>query len=151
MKNGKNLSRVDALTQKLTDAGIEGKIWSGRNRLRIYLTLPTSWLVPEGFGGPLSGIEAYIEYDTPERIRKAREPWDGHGELGRGSRLQIKVRTGRAVVDDFQMSDDLRKRMQNLMEENGLLKPRGTNQTTIPQEAEIRTGKVNAPGKSMII
>ena len=113
-------SRVETLARQLKKAGIEADIWHNYGRMRVYLTLPREWLVPEGWSSPVAGVRGYLEFLSKEDIERALEPHGGKTELTTGTSLKIIVNTGRGETPDAVMKKDLEKCIQELMIDCGI-------------------------------
>ncbi len=130
-RNGVSPSRVETLASKFEEAGIETDIWQNYGRMRVYLTLPREWLVPEGWSCPVAGVRSYLEYLSKEDIEMALKPHDGQTKLTTGTSLKIIVNTGRGEKPDAVMKKDIEQRMKELQFDCGIETPKGDKQIAI--------------------
>ncbi len=119
-KPEKSLSRIETLSNKLEEAGIETDIWQGNNRLRNYLTLPPEWINHDDW--PMVRIQSYFDYNTREDMEQARQPHDGSMFDQEFERLKIFVNSGRSDINQV-IGNGLKTRIREAMISQGLLEP----------------------------
>ena len=119
-KAGQPVSRVEALSLQLKEAGLSNRIWpnpSRPDRVRIYLTLPTKWLEP-GAGHPKPRVNAYLEYGVSPIGKAADEPYDGSPHVGNDALPRMTTEGG-----SRDRNHDLMGKLGDFLVKEGLISP----------------------------
>lgn len=119
-KAGQPVSRVEALSLQLKEAGLSNRIWSNPSRpdrVRVYLTLPATWLEP-GAGHPKPRVNAYLEYGVSPIGKAADEPYDGSPHVGNDALPRITTEGG-----SRDRNLDLMGKLGDVLVKKGIISP----------------------------
>lgn len=143
-KAGKPVSRVQALSIMLKEAGIRNNIWpnpSNLDKVRIYLTLPDKLLEPEA-GHPKPRVNVYLEYGASPIGKAANEPYDGSPHPGNDPLPRITTDSGHPT---FNL--ELLGKLGNLLVTEGIISPERIGYYSLLTRGNGRTlAKPASPG-----
>ncbi len=119
-KAGQPVSRVQALSLQLKEAGLRNKIWynpSWPGKVRVYLTLPEKWL-ESGAKHLKPGVNAYLEYGVSPIGKAAHEPYDGSPHAGNDPLPRITTEGGNPALNL-----ELMRKLGDFLVKEGLISP----------------------------